>query len=260
MSEVRKAEPAQQGADWVGEDGYDVESSVPQFQHSSEQAQEPDFSDATAFVAQGDSAPYNTNSAEVDSDRLVAAISQSQVAASTATKPSPQPATKKRKTAGGFLVGDSDSEEDDVATPSSVGLMPGPSTSGQPLARSPLQVSFSAQDNNDPSRPAATFQVNSSTAMPTLPPSGAVLPQDSISILEARVAGDPKGAVDAWLELIGEYRRRNKTDEARGVYIRFLEVFPQSVSLHVQKRVRRIAHTLPGRRMDCIYRDGAGSQ
>jgi cleavage stimulation factor subunit 3 len=56
------------------------------------------------------------------------------------------------------------------------------------------------------------------------------LPQDRVGIMEDRIAEDPRGDIEAWLTLIGEHRRRNKLDEARAVYDRFLKVFPSSVS------------------------------
>ncbi|KAL6707419.1 mRNA 3'-end-processing protein rna14 [Coniothyrium glycines] len=52
------------------------------------------------------------------------------------------------------------------------------------------------------------------------------LPQDTIGILEDRVAEDPRGDIEAWQSLISEHRRRHKNDDARAVYERFLKVFP----------------------------------
>jgi len=37
--------------------------------------------------------------------------------------------------------------------------------------------------------------------------------------------------LDAWLSLITEHRKRNKLDDARAVYDRFLKVFPHAVRL-----------------------------
>lgn len=76
-------------------------------------------------------------------------------------------------------------------------------------------------------------------AAAALPPSGdpastvhkARLPNDLIGICEDRIKEDPRGAIDAWVSLISEYRRRNKLDDARRVYERFFEVFPTAVSL-----------------------------
>ncbi|KAI9728344.1 MAG: mRNA 3'-end-processing protein rna14 [Chrysothrix sp. TS-e1954] len=54
------------------------------------------------------------------------------------------------------------------------------------------------------------------------------LPQDKIGMLEDRIKEDPKGDLDAWMTLINEYKRRNKVDDVRATYNRFLEVFPTS--------------------------------
>jgi cleavage stimulation factor subunit 3 len=56
------------------------------------------------------------------------------------------------------------------------------------------------------------------------------LPQDLVGQLEDRIAGDPKGDVDAWLSLVEEHKRKGKFDDARKVYDRFFQIFPQTVS------------------------------
>ena len=56
------------------------------------------------------------------------------------------------------------------------------------------------------------------------------LPHDRLGILEDRIKNDEKGDMDAWVSLIGEYKRRGKLDDLRKVYDRFFEVFPQAVS------------------------------
>jgi cleavage stimulation factor subunit 3 len=56
------------------------------------------------------------------------------------------------------------------------------------------------------------------------------LPQDRVGILEDRVKEDPRGDMEAWLELISEHRNRNRLDDARAVYDRFFKVFPSAVS------------------------------
>ena len=53
---------------------------------------------------------------------------------------------------------------------------------------------------------------------------------DPTALLEARVKEDPRGDMDAWLNLMAEYRRRSNLDSLRDVYNRFVEVFPQAVS------------------------------
>ena len=83
-----------------------------------------------------------------------------------------------------------------------------PQPSSVPLSRGP-----SAQESLENSVPKAR------------------LPHDRVGILEDRIAEDPKGDIDAWLNLINEHRRRNKVDDARAVYERFLKIFPSAVSI-----------------------------
>ncbi|KAA8566719.1 hypothetical protein EYC84_009251 [Monilinia fructicola] len=59
------------------------------------------------------------------------------------------------------------------------------------------------------------------------------LPHDKIGMLEDRVKEDPRGDMEAWLSLIGEHRKRNKLDDARAVYERFLKVFPHAAEIWV---------------------------
>ncbi|EED19907.1 CFIA complex component Rna14, putative [Talaromyces stipitatus ATCC 10500] len=54
------------------------------------------------------------------------------------------------------------------------------------------------------------------------------LPHDRIGLLEDRIKEDPRGDIRAWIELIAEHRSRNRLDNAREVYERFLKVFPSS--------------------------------
>ena len=57
------------------------------------------------------------------------------------------------------------------------------------------------------------------------------LPHDRVGILEDRVHEDPRGDIPAWLELINEHTSRNKINNARGVFERFLKIFPSAVSI-----------------------------
>lgn len=167
-------------------------------------------------------------------------------------KPSPQPITaqpqaapvpKKRKTAGGFLVGDSDSE-DDTPAPASNGLPIQPAQAPQSLPHSSLNTSAlavqaqEAVSNVPPTSQASDAPAVSAEASAGLargaapqPNDAARLPQDAVTTLEERIKQDPRAAMDTWLDLIAELRRRNDIEALRGVYDRFLAVFPQSVSL-----------------------------
>lgn len=73
--------------------------------------------------------------------------------------------------------------------------------------------------SEDPSSPADTFSV--------LPKSR--LAHDVVGMLEDRIKDDPRGDTAAWLELIEEYKSRNKDDEVRKTYERYLEIFPLAV-------------------------------
>ena len=75
---------------------------------------------------------------------------------------------------------------------------------------------------------AAPSTIQGSTAAATTLPK-ARLPHDTIGILEDRIKDDPRGGIEAWLNLIAEYRKRSKLDEARSVYERFFVVFPAAV-------------------------------
>ncbi|KAL8871935.1 MAG: hypothetical protein Q9174_002339 [Haloplaca sp. 1 TL-2023] len=74
-----------------------------------------------------------------------------------------------------------------------------------------------------PSKTAAALQ-EPETKASILPK--ARLPHDKIGILEDRIQEDPRGDMDAWLSLIGEYRTRGKFPEACATYERFFLVFP----------------------------------
>lgn len=56
------------------------------------------------------------------------------------------------------------------------------------------------------------------------------------ALLEARIREDPRGDMDAWLNLIADCRRNSKVDEVRSVYNRFVKVFPQAVSSPLLQR------------------------
>jgi len=64
---------------------------------------------------------------------------------------------------------------------------------------------------------------------PTTSAPRARLPHDKIGILEDRIKEDPRGDMNAWLNLLDEHKKRGKFDDARTVYERFFEVFPSAV-------------------------------
>jgi cleavage stimulation factor subunit 3 len=129
----------------------------------------------------------------------------------------PQPDTSIDKAAQ-----EQDSSDSGVAVPldpAPNGAAPVSSSSGVPPSQTSLRV---------PSPTAAKASVHSSLSSVSLPK--ARLPQDTVGILEDRIAEDPRGDVDAWMSLINEHQRRSKFDDARAVYERFFQIFPFAVS------------------------------
>ena len=85
-----------------------------------------------------------------------------------------------------------------------------------------------AQSDVDPqTRPSPPrSHVNGSVA-PGVPKSR--LAHDVVGILEDRIKEDPRGDTAAYLELIDEFKSRNKQDDVRRVYEQYLKVFPLAV-------------------------------
>lgn len=244
-SESPDADMAQQEATWsenMGYDGAEDEAEPASTQHSDEQTENPDLSDAhAADDAPGDGSfeteSENNDPADGMGDYDPASVTimpaaEDSPSPQTSLKPSPQPPAKKPKTAGGFLVGDSDSEDDDSSTSASNGRLAEPHGPVRSMTRSPLHNATSVaaappDPTFQPGAPAGNSLPNQDGASAAL--ASALGPQDTTNFLEARIREDPRGAMDAWLAAMGEYRRRNNIDEARSIYNRFLETFPQAV-------------------------------
>lgn len=96
-----------------------------------------------------------------------------------------------------------------------------PVRTGQDVYTPQVQQSGEHSDSSAPTPKPSTPAVISS-------PKGR-LPHDRVGMLEDRIKDDPRGDVDAWLELIAEHRSRNRIDNARDVYERFFKVFPSCV-------------------------------
>lgn len=162
---------------------------------------------------------------------------------------------KPPRTMGGFVVDDEDDEDESpvakaagaqgvkVSAPGSthtpersVSQTPVnalPSSSNVPIHKAAQDQGVSGVSNGAqsalPADSAASVNPSSQTFAAAQPPSSkARLPQDRIGILEDRIQEDTRGDLDAWLNLLGEYRRRDKLDEARAVYARFFKVFPHA--------------------------------
>ena len=234
-------DPARSGGSWDGEEEYGLGEGDQQDKSEHSEQDEAQYSLHSAPHASGDSSSSDgadDASADVVEYDPAAVASPSPSASSypqiveqpppPPLKPSPQPAAKKPKTAGGFLVGDSDSE-DDMPT----------STGGTAHLKSPLRTSVNASapvdisSNHTPTVPQMTPAVLTNPTIPvpvSAQPSSQTNPRARIALLEDRISVDPRGATDAWMALISEYRTKNNIEEARKVYERFLDVFPTAVS------------------------------
>lgn len=211
-----------------------AEYSVDSAQHASGDVPSPDG----ATDDMGDYDPASVTAAPAPGTTLPAAADQVPI------RPSPQRAAKQKpRTAGGFLVGDSDSEDDEAheaPVPASSGYAPATALQTS-VPHSPLQQNHitakqasAAPSTADPAPkvnaalPAG--QLENGDATPT-PPTVSPVAVDRITQLESRVSEDSRGAMDAWLALINEYRSKNNIEQSRQIYDRFLAVFPQAVSL-----------------------------
>jgi cleavage stimulation factor subunit 3 len=134
--------------------------------------------------------------------------------------PSQRPASSKPKMSGGFLVEASDDEDEDddeggnAAGPGQREPSASQSQAGQPTEAKASSASVPPVPTNVPSNVTAT----------------PVASLNPVTLLEARIKEDPRGDMDAWLNLIADHKRNSRLDDLRKVYNRFLEVFPQSVS------------------------------
>lgn len=121
---------------------------------------------------------------------------------------------------GGFLVEASDDEDEDddeggnAAGPGQREPSASQSQAGQPTEAKASSASVPPVPTNVPSNVTAT----------------PVASLNPVTLLEARIKEDPRGDMDAWLNLIADHKRNSRLDDLRKVYNRFLEVFPQSVS------------------------------
>ncbi|GAO18387.1 uncharacterized protein UV8b_05405 [Ustilaginoidea virens] len=127
--------------------------------------------------------------------------------------PSQRPAAKP-KMSGGFLVEVSDDEEEDDD-----------SHQQPPQVRNQSIAHTSSVTNGNTSLPVAD-------ALPRAPPVMAGV--DPVALLEARIQEDPRGDMDAWLNLMANHKRRSRLDDLRRLYNRFLEVFPQAADIWVE--------------------------
>ncbi|KAJ0295740.1 mRNA 3'-end-processing protein rna14 [Colletotrichum fioriniae] len=242
-SELPQNDQQFEGASW-GEDGYEETNDI---QHSDEQSQDPAFPlDQAANGDSEDAGEYDPESVAITSVPETAepnppADSTPTPTASTSIKPK----SGKPKTQGGFLVGDSDDEEEDAPTPASNSVPAAPATQ-TPIAQdppfpsastsTPVQGQMSAipeqASQGVPVRaPSAASRTAQAPPPPAVQSAPSRDPNDTFGILEDRVKENPRGDMDAWLALFAEHRRYDQLDELRAAYERFLQVFPQAADI-----------------------------
>ncbi|GJN82859.1 CFIA complex component Rna14 [Purpureocillium lilacinum] len=212
---------ASEEATW-GEEGYDG-AGDPQIEHSEEQvedlAQDSHVPDDAAEDGQDededaeDGGDYDPESVAFDT-----AAEPDKAASAT---PSQRPAASKPKMAGGFLVEVSDDEDDD-------------DNSAQPGGSTPAQ--------GDAGNAAAKNGASPAPANAGLPHPPGMAGLDPSALLEARIKEDPRGDMDAWLNLIADNKRRGRLDDLRGTYGRFLDVFPQAADIWVEWIEMELGH------------------
>lgn len=197
-----------------------AEYSVDQAQHAEGDSPSPDGATDDA----GDYDPASVTAAPAP------ALSPQMAANQVPLRPSPQRAAKKKpRTAGGFLVGDSDSEDDEPSVPAaSSGLAPGAASQPSVPQTSP-QHTVTAKQASVLSSNAPAHLANAAAAAPAEGADSSA-PVDKVAQLEDRIRQDPRGALEAWLALIAEHRSKNDVEGARQAYERFFTVFPQAVS------------------------------
>jgi cleavage stimulation factor subunit 3 len=124
---------------------------------------------------------------------------------------------------GGFIMEASDDDDDEEEEEEEEN--PQPSGNAGPQSTVERADSMPRSASGAPPAPTDVSAAQASAPMAGLNPT---------ALLEARVKEDPRGDMDAWLNLVADHRRRNNLDALRGVYNRFVDVFPQAVSNRCQ--------------------------
>lgn len=216
---------ASEGTSW-GDEGFAAAEGA-HTQHSDEQvdnfAQDSHVSGESADNGTEDGGEYDPEYVPVE-----ALLPDPPVPESAAPAPAPavlsQRPTSKPKMSGGFLVEASDDEEEDEEEEAeSAG--PGEPSASQSQVGQPTEIKMAVA----PAPPPPTSAPSIVTATP-------LASLDPVALFEARIKEDPRGDMDAWISLLADHRRNSRLDDVRKVYNRFLEVFPQSVSLYDARR------------------------
>lgn len=273
---LHQMQAGQENGAWDdGLDGGADEQLPSNTEHSDEHVKEENYADDQVLHALSPSvtgASFDNGLVDtLSTPPLPAAVSAtSQVDSRSSSRAS----TRKPRTMGGFVADSSDSEEEMAIRDSpSSGLLHPPNTDGpsRALSRSPLQQSSTigrisplAQPSTSASTDYASpmnagdigdIRSQTTSTQPTLavaPPPVAVagsnvpkarLPHDKVGIYEDRIQEDPRGDLEAWFSLIAEHRKRNKIDDARAIYERFLKVFPTAVRLQKYLLLQRYSLT-----------------
>ncbi|KAL2261287.1 hypothetical protein VTK26DRAFT_4478 [Humicola hyalothermophila] len=204
-----------------------------QAEYSVDQAQHASGDSPSADGATDDAGDYDPTSVTA---APAPAHSPQMAANQVPVRPSSQRATQKKpRTAGGFLVGDSDSEDDEPSGPAASAGLASAAASHPSVPRSPPQHTITAKQSTVvpsyvPADASAAAPAEGLGAEHNTAPSA---PVDKIAQLEDRIQQDPRGALDAWLALIAEHRAKNDVEGARQVYERFFTVFPQAADVWV---------------------------
>lgn len=207
---------ASEGTSW-DDDGFAAAEGA-HTQHSDEQvdtfAQDSHVSGESADNGTEDGGDYDPEYVPVETVLPDPPVSENAAPAAPAVlsqRPTPKP-----KMSGGFLVEASDDEEDDEGDNAGSAE---PSVSQSQVGQ-PTEIKMAIV----PVPPVPTNVPSNVTATP-------VASLDPVALFEARIKEDPRGDMDAWVNLIAEHRRNNRLDDVRKIYNQFLENFPQSVSL-----------------------------
>jgi cleavage stimulation factor subunit 3 len=196
---------ASEEAPWGGEE-YEV-TDGGDIQHSDEQVDQV----AQDSHGSGDAADNGSDDGgDYDPESVTFNTTTENSEPATSSTPT-QRAAAKPKMSGGFIVEASDDDEE------------APNTGAVPSVHLQTQMS----SGNDFRNGNSATPSNTNAAPPHL--SATVAGLDPVALFEARIKEDPRGDMDAWLGLMAEQRRRSRLDDLRGVYNRFLEVFPQAV-------------------------------
>ncbi|PQE09541.1 hypothetical protein CJF30_00010637 [Rutstroemia sp. NJR-2017a BBW] len=262
---LHQLQAGQEATAWgVGEDGQ-TEGELPSnTEDNNEHVKKDSVTDDPSIRALSHSDAAGASENGVYAPVPVAAVpAVTMIAEQDQSRSSSQTSMRKPKTVGGFLADDSDEENDDSAsTAAATGSLPLPASDNPKRSISPshLQTSVTQQElplmtenqadlkaNGPASTPVSVTASNvgtpieqapvqvpaSTTAAQNVSGPKARLPHDKTGILEDRIKEDPRGDIEAWLSLISEHRKRNKLDDARAVYERFLKVFPHAAEIWV---------------------------